>query len=119
MYPKRNVALAEETMAYVKTNPEDWQQGTYGDTSACGTVGCFAFHAVRLSGGYTHCFDSVWRRRGIGGLVGPRLSSRDVAVQELGLSNVEAVIMFSGSNTIDALEQMVKEFSNDEEVTFH
>lgn len=45
-----NVPLLRKSLEFVTEHPEEWDQTTFGAVRSCGTVGCFAHHAVRLDG---------------------------------------------------------------------
>lgn len=47
-----NVALLRQTLAYIETHPDEWNQTTWRNTDAdYGTACCFAGWAVTLAGG--------------------------------------------------------------------
>lgn len=111
---ERNTALAEETLQYIKDHPFEWMQSTYGMNTQCGTVGCFAYHAVNLSGEYEHVLNTQWHKRG--SLSHTITASKEAAMQVLGLTEDEALTMFTSYNTLDELSYMVKDFVNGDEV---
>lgn len=45
-----NEPLLRETMAQIEAHPELWNQSVFFRDTDCGTVGCFAGWAVKLSG---------------------------------------------------------------------
>jgi hypothetical protein len=120
---KRNIPLIEATMQYIEDNPLEWLQSSFGDLLCgtggtgtqfgCKTVGCFAFHAVRLSGNYTMREAQFYRlKQTPGWLVG----TADCARRELGLTENERFVIFAGNNTMPMLRLMVKDLVNGEEL---
>lgn len=42
--------LLDQAVAYVEAHPEEYNQGSWGRRTLCGTVGCLAWHVVRVAG---------------------------------------------------------------------
>jgi hypothetical protein len=108
----RNTELAERTIQYIEDNPTEWVQGSYGTSMGCGTVGCFAFHATRLSGKYQHRIDCVWWDSARSSAI----DSSSSAIKVLGLTTAEASALFASGNSKDMLRLMVKDFVNGDEI---
>lgn len=117
-----NVELLRRTLEYIETHPEEWDQETWG----CGTVACFAGHAVALSGNWEEAY------KGRSTLVIPAGSSRKAtpysdniittykstaARLELGLSMHQSDLLFQGSNTLARLRHYVHRFIEEENNT--
>lgn len=98
----RNVELLEETLQFIKDNPDKHDQETF-----CGTAQCFAGWAVALEG---------WSMSDLGGLWvekdGEVRDVDDLAQELLGINQAEADNLFSGGNNIADLELMVKDLVN-------
>jgi hypothetical protein len=99
---KRNVELLQQTMQYIKDHSEQHDQQVFVGISGCGTVACFAGWAAILSG---------WSEQQVS-------STRMWAAgaQLLGISIVEAGILFNSQNTRSQLELMVKDLVNGDEL---
>lgn len=109
-----NVPLLRKTLEHVREHPEEWRQHSWGQYSrlSCGTVGCFAHHAVRLDGGK---FISATRVAAEDGddpeyvelVLGQRaVPVRYRAQRALGLSGGTRGL-FWGANTLEDLERIV------------
>jgi hypothetical protein len=99
----RNVELLQATMQQILDNPEQHDQMSFVDENACGTTACFAGWAALLSG---------WSVRQI------RLANcmYSVGAKLLGLTDDEASILFYSSNSRAALELMVRDLVNGDEL---
>lgn len=96
--PTPDLALFREVLAYIDSNPHEWNQRVYGHRRADGTTcGCMAYHALRLSGHYTDD-DFHWYEDGeLSHHVGEGMIDA-LAAGELGLTPYEADALFSGDN---------------------
>lgn len=87
-----NVALLRETMAHIENNQYWWNQHSW--------CLCFAAHAVKLSGSeitggmYVHEDGKMWPVAAI-------------ARRELGLTELQADLLFRASNSLDDLRTLV------------
>lgn len=108
-----NVALLNQTLAYIEAHPEEWDQKTWH----CGTTACFAGHAAALNGG-------EWLGRGSDSLIArdddpaediwaatedrPAIVEVDRrAKRVLGLTDYQAEDLFEGGNSLDDLREIV------------
>lgn len=99
-----NVDLLNETMQFIKDNPERHDQANW-----CGTAQCFAGWAVALDGW------NVDQREGMASKDGVQLSVPEAALKSLGMPvAAESWWLFRGGNTVEMLELMVKDLSNGE-----
>jgi hypothetical protein len=96
----RNTELLQETMQYIKDHPQQHDQSVW--MNECGTAGCFLGWAAILSGKPLD-----WIKYNIGYAAGAKL---------LGLTRVEANILFASGNTRPMLELMVKDLVNGDEL---
>lgn len=97
---KINVELLQETLAYIKAHPKEWDQTEW----FCGTSACFAGWAAVLAGHKRmgrHTFSVMNPETGRRGYVW------NVATRELGLTDTQASELFAGGNDFYALEQVV------------
>lgn len=115
-----NVALLNQTLAYIEAHPQEWDQTTWH----CGTTACFAGHAALLDG-------AEWAPANvpIGELVlardddpdlnvlvldgTPSVFVDDRAQRILGLTEYQATELFSGCNSLDDLRTLVAEFTSE------
>lgn len=113
-----NAPLLLATMTYIEEHPEEHDQAIW----ICGTVACFAGHAVLLDGG-------VPASEGDGALVeardddppasvhqwriGPVIPVRSRAIRILGLTGDQATALFHGDNTLDDLRAEVARLVGD------
>lgn len=102
----RNVPLLEEVMTHIKDHPETHNQSMYLSQNECGTAGCFAGWAWLLSGREYLEIDSAR----------DALRVFDGAQELLGLTDREAVALFSPVNSRSTLELMVKDLVNGDEL---
>jgi hypothetical protein len=98
----RNVELLEATMQYILDHPEEWDQSTF----ICGTAACFAGRAALLSG---------WSIEEIHNAA-DSCEMYSEGAKLLGLTYVEAHCLFRSENTVPALELMVKDLVNGDEL---
>ena len=119
-----NVPLAEQTLRHIKDNPEchdqaDWLslagKAPLSRKTMCGSTGCFMGWAVYLEcyvNGNTDlkptAYDEYYQYNG------KMTHIQNIASELLGLNEIEAAIIYDGSNTIEELETMVKDMANDE-----
>lgn len=108
---KINVPLLRKTLEFVSEHPEEWNQRTWGYNFPCGTVGCFAHHACRLSGAEFVDAQHVLAAPGdprdrIFVHLGKRVVHvSDRARRALGVENAN---LFGGANTLGDLREMVR-----------
>lgn len=105
-----NVPLLRQTLDYIKTHPQEWDQEVWRWVTDCGTVACFAGTACRLNGdtfGDLDCVDLVILPDGKVQEIKGR--ARDI----LGLTIGEADGLFAAENTLETLEQIVEELCGD------
>jgi hypothetical protein len=115
--PTPNIALLDETLAYIEAHPEEHRQ----DVWWCGTAGCFAGHVALSQGGVLVDVDLegfAWLVKAESDDPPERLEGRvsvDVvsiycrAQRLLGLTWGEAAQLFSHRNTLDDLRRFVAE----------
>ncbi len=89
-----NADLARRTLAAIEADPTHWNQKSW--VSECGTKWCFAGWAVRLHTG-----------------IDPDAKTpiQSNAEEALGLDTLQAKPLFSGSNTLDELREMVAQYA--------
>lgn len=114
-----NIPKLEAVMDQILTNPKQHDQSAWAQRSKrkpdCGTSYCFAGWAVTMAG-----YDMVWEEYHFSDLAFycklPGATDwvyiEQVAQDVLGLTKVEADRLFSESNTVEMLEQMVKNLAN-------
>lgn len=109
--PKRNVELLEKTITFIADHPEQHEQDVW--ISECGTTACFAGWALRLNGvasteiaRLSNSFDYLYEGLGI----------RAKAGRALGLTREETHTLFSGKNSFSALQLMVKDLVNGDQL---
>jgi len=110
--PKPNAELAYLVLDHIDAHPEQWDQGRWisrPDGADCGTAGCFAGWACMLSGNQpdwtmsngkwtnTVTADGYWKYVG------------DRAAELLGISEVDAEMLFDADNQRDDLDRHVAE----------
>lgn len=98
--PERNVELLQQTMQYIKDNPEQHKQDIW--LNECGTAACFAGWAALLSGHSSSELYEVISRSGM----------NRFGADLLGLNYDEAIQMFEIHNSREMLEHMVKDLVN-------
>lgn len=118
-----NFDLMDKSMTFVLDHPEQHDQNTWLKRDpVCGTVGCFAGHAVRLAG-----LKVEWRQRQPEPLAeypvvvtGPNPEDFDtiheVAMKVLDIDHLTSSAMFCAHNTQDDLQTMVKMLHNGQRV---
>ena len=107
-----NFKLLDKTLAYIKKHPENWDQRDWH----CGSVGCFAYWAVRLSHSPVQfvSYDPQENRMlptkndELDEYYGPVTTIQLRARRLLGLSDVEAEELFSSSNELSDLEMLTE-----------
>lgn len=103
--------LAEELIAVVEgereTDGHVWDQNRWGRVTSCGTIGCVAGHAARLTGWLP--VGSSWDMVDLG----ERREYADVAAaEELQLSHSEAEWLFDGDRTKPEVLKSLKRIRN-------
>jgi hypothetical protein len=111
-----NVALLKQTLAYIESHPEEWDQATWH----CGTTACFAGRAALLEGGQwisdeSACMvargddprDDVFSPPNDA----PRVLVEDRARRVLGLTVEQSFALFRGDGTLDDLRAVVAEIT--------
>jgi hypothetical protein len=111
--PTPNVALLRKTLEHIENHPQEWNQGTWH----CGTIACFAGHAVIIDGGQ---FADDWRAPFVAerpddpgdafrefGCGAGQIHIADRARHVLGLTQAEADDLFAAANTLDDLREQV------------
>lgn len=113
--PERNVALLQKTIDYIEQHPDQHDQNVWNN--ACGTAFCFAGHAALLAGATPpHGNTEFWRvdpltLRATSYHLSPDAPIiSDFAEKQLGLSWIEADIMFDATRTRRALRSLVNAF---------
>lgn len=125
-----NIWLLRETLAAIEAHPEQHHQGDF----RCRSGMCFAGWAAQLAGGVWLVEEPVdpgelayrdvdllkaelddgddahWN--GAHSVVSASLRARRV----LGLTGLQADLLFNGLNTVEQLRELVDEFARDEEV---
>lgn len=109
---KEQAALAEETMQYIESFPDEHNQQTW--VNSCGTAFCFAGMAVRIAhpDWYFEIVEDWNGKRITNGTVlnenrDPVGTVKEVAQRDLGLDWNQANSLFSGGNTLSHLRRMV------------
>jgi len=107
-----NAALLRETLAYIQEHPESWNQRTWGMTSECGTVACFAGWAAMLTDANLRppAYDPmIFQQFGSypPWLIGSQFVD-DFATTLLGLTEDQGVALFDSSNTMVELTALVE-----------
>jgi hypothetical protein len=99
-----NVHLLQQTLSYIETHPEEWQQGEW----RCGTNACFAGHAALLAGARwvhpDHQFDDY--------VITPDAQEvfvADFAQQVLELNGDQASVLFDADNSMANLRHIVNQ----------
>ena len=107
-----NVKLLRETLAYIEAHPEEWDQANW----YCGTSACFAGRACLLNGHqllpWSHNvqdYTSKFKTFKFYGTPLERNHIASVARDILGLTESQALDLFMGGNTLDALRRIVNE----------
>lgn len=105
-----NVPLLRQTLDYIKTHPQEWDQEVWRQVRPCGTVACFAGWACALNGDRFNPDDWDFVITDESGVSFP---IEDRAREILGLTIGDADWLFDGGNTLDDLEQIVEELCGD------
>jgi len=123
-----NVPLLRKTLEWAyeqhlkaeRGEPSEWNQSNWILTTECGTVCCIA-GKITIDAGWTPVWGfvgggEVVRRDGISDDVSDDVSSyaSDVATRELGLTEGQAQLLFSGANTIEDLYSLAGQFTDGE-----
>ena len=106
---ERNTELLEKTMQHIMDNPEQHDQGAW--VNSCGTAACFAGWACLLTQGTKQCLDNETFS-----YQGKTKHAADLAMDLLGLTHKEAAVLFSGNNSREGLQLMVKDLVNGDEL---
>lgn len=109
-----NVEKLEAVLDYIRTHPEEHNQSTWAEKTACGTTLCFAGTAAALAG---HQF--VWDEFSNDAYLCRAQSGKveyvaAVAVRELDLTDAQADALFIHSSTFDEVERTVKDIINEQ-----
>lgn len=100
-----NVELLQKTLHYIETHPDEWLQDSWAEKTGCNTAYCFAGHAVVLAG-----HKILWDMDDdTATFVEDGRLIEYVATQELGLTVLQAGELFSGSNSLQDLRDVVAE----------
>lgn len=94
---ERNDQLIDDTVAYIRANPKEWAQDTWGWRGSCGTQACFAGTALLLSGHTLQ--DTVFLDRS-----GKEVWPPDAARDELGLTSQQSSLLFHGVTDLLGVE---------------
>lgn len=115
----RNNDLLEATLHAIEDHPELHDQSWYFTRTHCGTAMCFAGWACQLAG-YRAAYwtgDMTSHVAAPGGREAH--DAFDTAQDLLGLTRREAITLFGGGNTLAALQYMVKDLCNGDEIRSH
>lgn len=124
------IALVQQALAYIEAHSDEWEQGTW----RCQTGMCIAGHALRLAGRQwalpEPSLTMPWKNSLL--KAGPNdpteiqwfdsllgldvVTASDAAERLLGLTKIEADILFAGTNTIDTLRKNVAQIVAGESV---
>lgn len=108
-----NIKMLEEVMDYIKTHPEQLRQDVWATQKAdCGTACCFAGWTAVLNGYQLDWLEDDDMTSIVRDKDGIHHVISDLAEELLDLTQFEGDVLFAGSNTIDELEQMVKNLAN-------
>lgn len=129
-----NEELLRETLEYIKTHPQQWNQGVWfvwtndvGETvldslnikveeqNSCGSAFCFAGHAALRSNfpGPPKDNSRAWRAE----VDGQTYEVSEYAKEKLGITWPQASALFYAGNTLADLEWMVDEIIKNPEVS--
>ena len=116
-----NTELLERTMQHIEDNPKLHNQRVWAEETGCGTAACLAGRACALSGielqpGWVQIWTGFMHANVQGAaLIGGKLvSAGETAMELLGISAEDAILLFSPGNTIPQLKLMVKDLLNGE-----
>jgi hypothetical protein len=102
----------DEVMTHIHDYPEGWRQCAWGQQDAsCGTTGCVAGWTGYLANGW----EAAWWHGELTGFLGPdgKMWAVGMAARELlNLNEAEARVLFCGTNTMEDLDAMWKDFAN-------
>lgn len=104
-----NKELLVKTLAFIKANPETWDQGDW----VCGTTMCFAGHACVLNGDKLITDpDDDWQGC-VQGVTDPHdgdpMHASERARLILGLDHVDSKRLFHAGNSLERLDEIVAE----------
>jgi hypothetical protein len=105
-----NVPLLEAGLQAIKDHPELHEQSSYFAETECGTAMCYAGWVCHLMG-YERVFPIYSWSSSVHTPDGPRAAGY-AAAEALGISLQTAEVLYHGANTVDQLEQMVKDLVN-------
>lgn len=108
-----NIAELQASMTHIIDHPEEWNQEKW----VCGSAACFAGRGL-LNNGYQVFYDSM-QDRNFASKGGTSADVADAAAALYGITQLDAKILFSPNNTLDALQEMVKDLANGEELAKH
>lgn len=117
--PNRNTELLEATMQHINDHPETHQQFWWFNQHECGTGGCFAGWTWMIAGNQP--MQSLVRHEDRTLRITDEVDDditrlRAETTQMLGLTEKEADILFDANNTIPALQLMVKDLVNGDDL---
>lgn len=92
-----NVPLLRKVLEHITEHPEEWNQATWARETACGSVCCVAGHAAVMTG-HTLKYED-----GRAYVTTDGRSIMEVAAEELGLGDTQAINLFDGSNRLSTL----------------
>lgn len=104
-----NITELDRIVTFIEDHPEQHCQ----DVWICETGACLAGH-VALQNGYRVVSDGFKGRRVECLDTGEHKWVSDVAVEILGLTEEESILLFAGHNTIENLRMMTKDIANGE-----
>lgn len=122
-----DLGLLEGALIHIKEHPEEWNQGYWGRTTACGTTFCLAGHVAILAGAEAPKNISTldfWRVRPDGSFYsccpesGSSLNTlhvSDYATQALGLTKGQTTALFNHTRTLEQLDILVARLKADPE----
>jgi hypothetical protein len=108
-----NAELAYRVLDHIDAHPELWSQGLWWSSAECGTAGCFAGWAVKLSGGDMTTLPAGLTpsvTAGLGDLNGelvPYAAAHLLGIPGLATEDF-ADDLFSGDNTREDLGEIVE-----------
>jgi hypothetical protein len=108
-----NTEGLNQTLAYIKAHPEEWNQGSWGKRTSCGTTYCFAGTWAHVSGA-----ELLWEQYPNNSLYvdvvkvgGKKECVDDYAARTLGLTDDEQEKLFYSKPTLEQLEDMIDRIS--------
>lgn len=106
-----NVELLQKTLQYIKDHPEEWNQSSWD----CGTTACFAGWACRLAIMENETlfaeYGRYWEKKGWESSF-PYNFIEQLAKDVLDIDHDDANNLFSSTNTLNTLEEIVNDIIN-------